>query len=108
MGEGFRLHSGVLELIAGMALLELKGGSCAGASTDAAEARPKKKNLARGIKASQDGGEVRFSLDLNVDYGADALAVGKAAQELVRGAVEAMTGYRVVEVGVNVVGLRTP
>ncbi len=108
MEEAFKLHSGVLELIAGMALLGLKGGSCLGAGSDPAEPRPKKKNLARGIRASREGEEVRFSVDLDLDYGAEALEVGREAQELVRAAVEGMTGFRVAEVSVNVVGLRAP
>jgi len=106
--EGFKLHSGVLELIAGMALLGLKGGSSPGGRSEAGESRPRRKNLIRGIKASREGDEVRFNLDLVVDYGQDAVEVARGAQELVRESVEGMTGFRVSAVDVNVVGLHTP
>ncbi len=108
MAEGFKLHSGVLELIAGLALLQLKGGSCPGAGADPGESRPRKKNLARGIRASRDGDEVKLNIDLGVDYGQDALEVGRSAQELVKEAVEAMTGFRVIAVDVDVASLHTP
>lgn len=106
--EEFRLHAGILELIAGMALLKLEGGGSAGQRAENPDDRPRKKSLAKGIKANVEGGRVSLLLDLNVDYGQDALKVAERAQELAREAMEGMTGYTVSEVNVNIVGVNAP
>jgi uncharacterized alkaline shock family protein YloU len=106
--ESFKLHAGILELIAGMALLKLEGGGSAGLRTEHPDDRPKKKNLAKGIKSTAEGDRVSLLLELNVDYGQDVLKVAERAQELTREALESMTGYTVTEVNVNVVGVNAP
>ena len=106
--ESFRLHAGITELIAGMALLKLEGGGSTGLRPEHSDDRLKKKNLAKGIKATYEGDRVSLVVELNVDYGQDALKVAERAQELAREAVETMTGYAVSEVNVNVVGVNAP
>ena len=106
--ESFKLHAGVLELIAGMALLELEGGGGIGLRMDHPEDRQKKKNLVKGVKVNSEGDRLSLLLELNVDYGQNALKVASLAQELTRDALEAMTGYSVGEVNVNVVGVNAP
>ena len=106
--EDFKLHAGILELIAGIALLKLEGGGSAGQRSEHADDRHRKKGLAKGIKATAEGGRVSLLVDLSVDYGQDALKVAGRAQELARDALEDMTGYRVTEVDVNIVGVNAP
>lgn len=106
--ESFKLHAGILELIAGMALLKLEGGGGSGLRMDHPEDRQKKKNLVKGVKVTSEGEKLSLLLELNVDYGQDALKVASRAQELTRDALEAMTGYSVCEVNVNVVGVNAP
>jgi uncharacterized alkaline shock family protein YloU len=106
--ESFRLHTGIMELIAGMALLKLEGGGSIGFRPEHPDDRSRKKNLAKGIKATTEGDRVSLVLELNVDYGQDALKVAERAQELARDALESMTGYAVAEVNVNVVGVNAP
>jgi uncharacterized alkaline shock family protein YloU len=105
--EGFKLHTGILELIAGMALLKLEGGGSANLRPEHSDDRLKK-NLPKGVKVTSEGERVSLVLELNVDYGQDILKVAEQAQELAAGAVETMTGYTVTEVDVNVVGVNAP
>ncbi len=105
---GFRLHAGILELIAGTALLELEGGGTVGRRAEPHEDRARKKSLTKGIKASVEGERVSLLLELNVDYGQDVLKVAERAQELARDALQGMTGYAVAEVNVGVVGVNAP
>lgn len=105
--EGFKLHAGILELIAGMALLKLEGGGSAGLRPEQSDDRLKK-NLTKGVKVTSEGESVSLVLDLNVDYGQDIRKVAEQAQELAAEAVGSMTGYTVTEVDVNVVGVNAP
>lgn len=105
MGEDYRLHSGLLELIAGIALLDLEGGSGIGVRPEHHEDRLKKKNLTKGIKATSEEDQVSFQLEIHVNYGRDFLVVAGQAQQLVKEAVEAMTDLRVREINVHVVGV---
>lgn len=105
--EGFKLHAGILELIAGMALLELEGGGSAGLRPEHSDDRLKK-NLAKGVKVTSEGERVSLALELNVDYGQDILKVAEQAQKMASDAVETMTGYAVTEVDVNIVGVNAP
>ncbi len=105
MVEVFKLRPGVLELIAGIALLELEGGNGIGLRPDHFEDRLKKKNLVKGIKAITTDNEVSLHIELNVDYGQNIKKVAGDAQRLVKEAVESMTGYRVDQVNVHMVGV---
>lgn len=105
--EGFKLHAGILELIAGMALLKLEGGTSASLRPEQSDDRLKK-NLIKGVKVTSEGEKVSLVLELNVDYGQDILKVAAQAQELAAEAVETMTGYTVTEADVNIVGVNAP
>jgi len=99
------MRQGVLELIAGIALLELEGGNGVGVRPDHFEDRLKKKNLTKGVKASAEGEGVSLLIELNVDYGQNLHKVAEKAQRLAKEAVESMTGYRVGQVNVHIMGI---
>ncbi len=106
MSEVFRIRPGVLELIAGIALLELEGGNGIGLRPDHFEDRLKKKNLVKGVKATTvEENAVSLQIELNLDYGQNLKKVAGEAQRLVKEAVESMTGYRVDQVNVYLVGV---
>lgn len=101
----YKLRSGVLELMAGIALSSVEGVSGVGVRGDNPEDRKKRKNLTRGIKALAGEGVVTLEMDVHMDYGKDFHAVGRQLQHRVKKAVESMTGWRVEAVNVNVVGV---
>jgi uncharacterized alkaline shock family protein YloU len=101
----FKMRPGILELIAGIALSEVEGASGTGVRSDHPENLKRRKNLSRGIKADVDEGRVVLELDVNLDYGKDFHEVAGVIQRGVTGAVEAMTGWSVDAVNVNVVGV---
>ncbi len=103
--EPFRVRAGILELIAGIALGEVEGVSGTGARADHPEDRRKRKYLSRGIKAEAEEGRVAVEVDVNMEYGRDFTALAREVQERVGEMIEAMTGWEVVAVNVNVVGV---
>lgn len=101
----FKMRSGVLELVAGIALSGVEGASGIGLRGDHPEDAKKRKNLTKGIKTELDQGVVTMELDVTLDYGRDFHEVSRAIQLEVKGAVETMTGWTVDAVNVNVVGV---
>ena len=101
----FKMRPGILELIAGIALSEVEGASGTGVRSDHPENLKRRKNLSRGIKADVDEGRVVLELDVNLDYGKDFHEVARLIQQEVKRAIEAMTGWSVDAVNVNVVGV---
>jgi len=106
--ENFKMRTGMLELIAGIALAGVEGVSGTGMRVDHPEDLRRRKNLSKGIKAEVDGYKAAFDVDVNMEYGKDFVALSREAQEKVTGAVEAMTGWEVVAVNVSVVGVNAP
>lgn len=101
----YKLRQGVLELIAGIALNSVEGASGVAVRGDPADEGRRKKNLAKGIKASVSEGRVTLDLEAHMDYGQDFHAVGSEVQRRVKVAVESMTGWSVEAVNVDVVGV---
>ena len=64
-----------------------------------------RKNLGKGVKVEIGEKEAVIELSIVVEYGCKIHEVAKSIQDKVRGAVEEMTGLKVVEVDVNVVGV---
>ncbi|WP_287155200.1 Asp23/Gls24 family envelope stress response protein [Candidatus Solincola tengchongensis] len=101
----YKLRQGVLELIAGIALNSVEGASGVGLRGEPAEEGRKRRNLAKGIKASPSEDGMTLDLEVNMDYGVDFHAVGAEVQRRVKEAVESMTGWPVAAVNVDVVGV---
>ena len=101
----FRLRSGVLELIAGIALSGVEGVWGTAVRPDHPEDKGKKKNLVKGIKIETDQRETAVDIDANMEFGRDFIALAQEAQRVVAGMIETKTGWKVVAVNVNVVGV---
>ena len=101
----YRMKPGLLELIAGMTLLKVEGASGTGARRDHEERAARKKNLAKGIRCQATEESIQTDLDILVGYGKDMHEVAQAVQREVAAALESMTGLRVDEVNVNIVGV---
>ncbi|OFW70602.1 MAG: hypothetical protein A2V52_07420 [Actinobacteria bacterium RBG_19FT_COMBO_54_7] len=101
----YKLKSGVLELIAGIALSCVDGVSGTGIRGDHPEDAKRRKHITKGIKAELNEGTVLVNLDVNMDYGRDFREVGRNVQREAKDAIEAMTDWPVEAVNVNVVGV---
>jgi uncharacterized alkaline shock family protein YloU len=101
----YKLKAGLLELIAGIALSRIDGAAGTGIRADHPEDARKKKHIAKGIKTEVSDSKVVLHLDVNMDYGRDFQEVGRIIQAETKDAIEAMTGWTVQAVNVNVVGV---
>ncbi len=99
----------VIAITAGIATLEVPGvaGMSGGISGDIAELL-KKKNLTKGVKVEAGDKESVIDLNIIVEYGSHIPQVATKVQNNVREAVRNITGLEVVEVNVNVQGIRIP
>ena len=65
-----------------------------------------KKNWGKGMKITiADSNELRVDCNVIVVYGQSVVAVAKAIQDAVSGALESMTGVKVAGVNVNICGI---
>ncbi len=67
-----------------------------------------KKNPSKGVKVALDGENVEIDLSICVNYGAKIQDVAWEIQGKVKNEVEAMTGFNVKAVNVNVDGIVMP
>ena len=98
----------VISTIAGLAASEVKG--LAGMSGGVVEGFAEKlgrRNLTKGVKVELGTEEVAVTLNIIVKYGVNIQEVALDVQKSVKTAVETMTGLRVVEVNVSVLGIET-
>jgi len=101
--------SDVIAIIAGLAATEISGvaGMSGGITAGIAEMLGRK-NLTKGVKAELGAEEAALELNIIVEYGSAIQEVAKKVQENVKKTVENMTGLRVVETNVNVLGVNFP
>ena len=97
----------VIATIAGVAATEVSGvaGMSGGISSGITEMLGKK-NLTKGVKVEVGTQEAAIDLNIVVEYGSELHKVAEAVQENVKKAVETMTGLQVVEVNVNILGVK--
>ncbi|MBN2027779.1 MAG: Asp23/Gls24 family envelope stress response protein [Actinobacteria bacterium] len=101
----YKMRQGIPELIAGIALAGIEGVSGIGIRIEHPEDARKRKNLSRGIKAEVDQGKIALEIDVNMEYGKEFMQLAMEIQGSLKEMVAAMTGWDVVEVNVNVVGV---
>jgi len=65
-----------------------------------------KKNAGRGVKVVRNEEELIIDLSIIVEFGVEVPKVAERVQKKVKGSVEVMTGLRVIQVNVNVDGVR--
>lgn len=94
----------VISVIAASAALETDGVAALSAGRDLSELLGKK-NMSKGVRITVEGETVKVDLWLTVKLGASVNAVGGKVQEAVSASVESMTGFKVAEVNVHIIGI---
>ncbi len=98
--------SDVIATIAGLAAVDIPGvAGMSGGLVDGIAELLGKKNIAKGIKVEVGTQEVAIDIAMIVNYGVAIQEVAKNIQDSVINAVETMTGLKVVEVNINVLGI---
>ena len=102
MGQ-VEISNEVVTIIAGLAATEVQGvTSMAGNITNGIVSRLGMKNLAKGVKITLEGSEVRVFLTLNLDYGVSIPKTCRKVQEKVKSAIENMTGLTVQDINIKI------
>lgn len=106
--DKIKISDDVISTIAGIAAVEVKGVTAmSGGIADGIAGILGKRNLGKGVKVEVGEKEVIIELSIIVEYGCKIHIVAKEIQNRVREVVEDMTGLKVVEVNVNVLGVNT-
>ena len=101
-----RIADEVICIVASLAAQEVPGVvSMSGGLTDGINRFLGKENASKGVHLKFEGKLVNASVYINVEYGACMPEIALEVQEKVKDAIEAMTGYEVQFVDVNVEGV---
>lgn len=101
-----RIADEVICIVASLAAQEVPGVvSMSGGLTDGINRFLGKENASKGVHLKFEGKLVNASVYINVEYGACIPEIALEVQEKVKAAIEAMTGYEVQFVDVNVEGV---
>ena len=101
-----RIADEVIRIVASLAAQEVPGVvSMSGGLTDGINRFLGKENASKGVRLKFEGKTVNASVYINVEYGYCIPEIALEVQEKVKEAVEAMTGYEVQFVDVNVEGV---
>lgn len=101
-----RIADEVICIVASLAAQEVPGVvSMSGGLTDGINRFLGKENASKGVRLKFEGKTVNASVYLNVEYGCCIPEIALEVQEKVKSAIEAMTGYEVQFVDVNVEGV---
>ena len=104
--EGIKISNDAVATYAGIAVSEVKGVYGKGGTfSEITEALSGKKNITKGIKVDVDEKSVKIDVNIIVIYGARIPDVAFEIQSRVKKTVENMTGLKVLEVNVNVLGV---
>ncbi len=105
----FKIAEGVLELIAGVAVMEIDGISgLSGSTMENIADFLGKKTLTKGIKVGIEDGALSIDIHLTVSYGKPLQELAFKAQESVKNILEAMTGIDVRTVNIHVDNISFP
>lgn len=95
----------VVRIIAGLAATNVSGVAMSGGVVGGIAERLGRRNLSKGVKVEVGEKETAVDLYIIVEFGARIPEVADNIQKAVKGAVEEMTGLKVVETNVNVQGV---
>ena len=101
-----RIADEVISIVASLAAQEVPGVlSMSGGLTDGINRFLGKENASKGVRLKFEGKTVNANVYINVEYGSCIPEIALEVQEKVKEAIEAMTGYEVQFVDVNVEGV---
>lgn len=99
--------SEVIATIAGMAAADIPGvAGMSGGFVDGMADLIGRKNVTKGIRVEVGSEEVAVDVSIIVEYGRPITQVAEQIQSSVKKAIETMTGLKVVEVNVDVQGIK--
>jgi len=105
----FKIADGVLELIAGIAVMEVEGiSSLRGSAIENIADLLGKKSLTKGINVDVEDKELSIDIHLTVDHGQPLQEIAQKAQENVKNILEAMTGIDVKSVNIFIDNINFP
>lgn len=97
----------VIATIAGMAASDIPGvAGMSGGFVDGMAEMIGRKNVTKGIRVEVGSEEVAVDVSIVVEYGRPITQVAEQIQSSVKKAIETMTGLKVVEVNVDVQGIK--
>lgn len=97
----------VVATIAGLAAADIPGvAGMSGGLVDGMAEMMGRKNVTKGIRVEVGTEEVAVDVAIVVEYGRPITQVAEQIQSSVKKAIETMTGLKVVEVNVNVQGIK--
>ena len=101
-----RIADEVISIVASLAAQEVPGVlGMSGGLTDGINRCLGKENASKGVRLKFEGKTVNANVYINVEYGSCIPEIALEVQEKVKEAIEAMTGYEVQFVDVNVEGV---
>ena len=101
-----RIADEVISIVASLAAQEVPGVlGMSGGITDGINRFLGKENASKGVRLKFEGKTVNANVYINVEYGSCIPEIALEVQEKVKEAIEAMTGYEVQFVDVNVEGV---
>ena len=101
-----RIADEVISIVASLAAQEVPGVlGMSGGLTDGINRFLGKENSSKGVRLKFEGKTVNANVYINVEYGSCIPEIALEVQEKVKEAIEAMTGYEVQFVDVNVEGV---
>ena len=101
-----RIADEVVRIIAGLAASDVAGVvSMSGGVVGGIAEKLGRKNLSRGVKVDVGAKETAVDLYVVIEYGSSIPEVAANIQDVVKNAIESMTGLTVVEVNINVQGV---
>ncbi len=97
----------VIATIAGLAAVDIPGvAGMSGGFVDGITELVGRKNLSKGVKVEVGTEEVAVDIAIVVEYGTPVPEIAQNIQMSVMKAIETMTGLKVVEVNINVQGIK--
>jgi len=105
----FKIADGVLELIAGMAVMEVEGVSdLSGSTIENIADFLGKKSQRKGIKVEVEDQAMSIDIHVTVDYGMAIHEIACKIQENVKNILQAMTGLKVECVNIYIDNINFP
>lgn len=104
-----KIANDVVAMIAGLAATEVEGVSAmVGNITNELMGKVGMKKQTKGVKVDINEGNVLVDLAVTLEYGYNIPATCSKVQDKVKGAIETMTGFKVCNVNIRIVGIKMP
>lgn len=104
-----KIANDVVAMIAGLAATEVEGvGAMVGNITNELMGKVGMKKQTKGVKVDILDGNVSVELAVTMEYGFNIPTTCNKVQEKVKNAIETMTGFKVSDVNIRIVGIQMP